>query len=295
LGQWTLTNANLEAVIGQAVLFVEQMLEVECCGFWELLGGGDELVLKNGAGWLDGHLGAARAAVDSDSAEGTSIRQGPVIVEDWAEETRFRMPTPLRDHKLRSSLVVPVPGAGGPVGILTAHTNRPRRFSEDDIHFLQAIAVVLSLAIARKRSEESIQRLAAFPRCNPNPVIELNAEAQLTYANEAADEMARSFACESVLELMPEQFPQIVRTALVSDQAALDEQVVKGARTLSWSFFPVAPGQVHGYAEKSQQSSILKANCGNCRRWNVSASSRPDSRMITITRSRSSVATRRCC
>ncbi len=250
LGEWALANVNLEVLIGQAILFVAQMLEVDCCGFWELLAGRQALMLRDGAGWLDGHIGLAIPA-DSDSAEGQAMQQGPVIVQDWLVEERFRMPALLQEHHLRSSLVVPVAGAGAPAGVLAAHTTSARKFSEDDIHFLQAIGVLLSLAIARKRSEESIQRLAAFARCNPNPVLELNASGQLSYANEAAEEMARSFGYDAVLELLPENVAQIIRSALTCDHGPLQERAVRGRRTLTWTFFPLSAGQtVHCYAEE---------------------------------------------
>src|SRR5205823_4517170 len=162
------------------------------------------------------------------------------------------------------------PGAVAPVGVLAAHVTHPRKFAEDDIHFLQAVAVVLSLAIERRRSEQSIERLAAFPRCNPNPAIELNAEARLTYANGAAGETARSFGCHSVLELLPDGYEQIVRSSLASGQSLLHQQVVRDRRTLAWSFFPISTGQVvHSYAEEitnkleleSQLRQLQKMEC----------------------------------
>src|SRR5262245_14936852 len=42
----------------------------------------------------------------------------------------------------------------------------------------------------RKRAEMEIRKLAAFPRFNPNPVLEFAADGTLTYFNEAALEMA---------------------------------------------------------------------------------------------------------
>ena len=42
----------------------------------------------------------------------------------------------------------------------------------------------------RKQAESQIQKLAAFPRVNPNPVLEFDAHGTLTYFNDAARDMA---------------------------------------------------------------------------------------------------------
>ena len=43
--------------------------------------------------------------------------------------------------------------------------------------------------IERQRAKEEMIRLASFPRLHPNPVIELNADGEVTYANPAADKL----------------------------------------------------------------------------------------------------------
>jgi serine phosphatase RsbU (regulator of sigma subunit) len=54
-----------------------------------------------------------------------------------------------------SSLSVPVPGPDGPFGVLSAETGRRHAFTEDDTHFLQAVAHVLGTACARRAAEEA--------------------------------------------------------------------------------------------------------------------------------------------
>src|SRR6516164_1509176 len=50
----------------------------------------------------------------------------------------------------------------------------------------------------RKLAEHAVQKLAAFPQVNPNPVLEFAADGSLTYSNEAARELARSFGKEDL-------------------------------------------------------------------------------------------------
>ena len=80
-----------------------------------------------------------------------------MIVEDLRTETRFRGTQLLHDHGIVSGLDVIIYSGGQPFGILSAHTRRRRTFTQDDIHFLQAIAHVLGTAIERKQVEEALR------------------------------------------------------------------------------------------------------------------------------------------
>src|ERR1051325_356515 len=102
----------------------------------------------------------------------------------------------------------------------------------------------------RKRAEAEIQKLAAFPRFNPNPVLEFSADGTLTYFNDAAQQMARSLKKALPNDILPLNTATIVKMCLSSGQIKQHVDNTVGERTLSWSFFPVLANQVvHCYAE----------------------------------------------
>lgn len=70
----------------------------------------------------------------------------------------------------------------------------------------------------RKLAETQVQKLAAFPRVNPNPVLEFAADGSLTYANDAAVEMAKSLEHDDVLRILPADAAAIVRQCVVTGQ-----------------------------------------------------------------------------
>ena len=94
---------------------------MEYCGILQLLPETGELALIEGTGWRAGSIGV-RIAADSNTAEGLALREEPVIVPDWTREHRFRMPLIEREHHIRSSLNVVLPGPQDAFGILGAHT-----------------------------------------------------------------------------------------------------------------------------------------------------------------------------
>jgi PAS domain S-box-containing protein len=96
----------------------------------------------------------------------------------------------------------------------------------------------------RKLAETSIQKLAAFPQVNPNPVLEFAADGTLSYANDAARAMAKSLDQANLPAILPPQAAEIVRECLTTGQKKLREEVIRNGRTIIWSFFPILASQV---------------------------------------------------
>ena len=112
----------------------------------------------------------------------------------------------------------------------------------------------------RKRAEKEIRKLAAFPRFNPNPVLEFASEGSLTYFNDAALEMARSLKKNHPQSILPLNTATVVRMCLSTGQNRLRLDTNISGRILSWSFFPVVANQVvHCYAEDATDRLNLEA------------------------------------
>jgi GAF domain-containing protein len=80
-------------------------------------------------------------------------------MEDLGAEMRFTPPPLLREHGVVSGMTVVIAGRERPFGVLGAHTQSLRTFSEDDVNFLQAVANVLAMAIERKETEERLEEV----------------------------------------------------------------------------------------------------------------------------------------
>ncbi|MCD6051075.1 MAG: Blue-light-activated protein [Verrucomicrobia bacterium] len=101
----------------------------------------------------------------------------------------------------------------------------------------------------RKQVHEEIEKLAAFPRFNPNPVFEFNAQGELTYCNAAALELARKLGHDTPQPLLPVTTVEVVRECLATGRNRLRLETLVAGRTISWSFFPIPSiGAVHTYA-----------------------------------------------
>jgi PAS domain S-box-containing protein len=159
LGQRALIETRLSALMDQAVALVSQTLEVGYCKILELLPDGGALLLRAGVGWREGLAGQVTLNVKPTSQMSYTLYTSEVvIVEDLRTETRFKGDPLLLDHGAVSGVSVIIHGQEQPFGVLGAYTSQRRTFSQDDVHFLQAVANVLATALERKRTEEALQR-----------------------------------------------------------------------------------------------------------------------------------------
>ena len=158
LGQQALRGAKLDALLDETVTLVRTILRVDYCSVLQLAPDGTELIATAQVGWPDAETGN-RIPVGSRSQSGyTLLRREPVIVADMAAETRFEISNVVKDSSVTSSVSVVIEAGEAPLGVLCVFTKSARTFVQDDVHFLQAIANVLTEAIQRQRAEEDIRQ-----------------------------------------------------------------------------------------------------------------------------------------
>lgn len=173
LGQRALVGANLTNLMNEAVTLITQTLQVEFVAVLEYQPNKESLLLRAGWGWQQTN-GSDHTIIKADShsqAGYTLLRGAPVVVENLVEERRFfptfavqrpfavQKPFLPRNHQIVSSASVIIQGRNDIFGVLEICTIDRRVFTEDDIHFLQAVANILAAATDRKQAEaQLIQR-----------------------------------------------------------------------------------------------------------------------------------------
>ena len=125
--------------------------------------------------------------------------------------------------------------------------------------FGKAPGSVLLEKVKANLPSTSVEKLAEFPRLNPNPVLQFSSNGNLIYFNEAAQEMAESFGGENITDLLPPNIIGIIYDCLSSNVKVKYETGI-GERTISWSFFPIAEiNSVHCYAGEITERLNLEA------------------------------------
>ena len=260
LGQFALTDSDVEALMTQAAMLAAQTLSVEYSAVFERLPAG-HLRLQAGVGWNPPYQRQTALPGNENSPITDAFTTGePVLTTDLKSESRLAASPFLAEHGVVSGITVAIPTHDRPFGLLGVYTTHPRKFNNDEIQFLQAVATAIGLSVERKRSDAQLQKLAAFVRLNPNAAMELNSHGTITYSNEAAQQLAIAVLRSRPAEILPPDFNQIISECLATGQSKFHlERMIEG-RTLSWSFHPVIPSNVvHCYIEDITDRLSLEA------------------------------------
>ncbi|MBV8162456.1 MAG: PAS domain S-box protein [Acidimicrobiia bacterium] len=181
LGQQALSGIDTPTLMAEAVEAVASVLAADYAEILQLEPSTQTLLMRAGAGWDASFVGVQRVEAGPETQAGyTLANREPTIVDDLRTEARFEGSPALRRAGVVSGMSVTISGPAQPFGILSAHTVRGRRFTGDDIHFLQAVANVLGAAIERDRTEE---RLRGFLEAAPDATVVVDRRGRIVSAN----------------------------------------------------------------------------------------------------------------
>jgi signal transduction histidine kinase/ActR/RegA family two-component response regulator len=142
LGNQALLGGTLSVLFQRATALVTQVLGLPESRVWLMLSDGSSFQLA-----ADGQMAieASRTITIAD------IGQWPAVqTVTPAEATKIAVPLP---PGMMSGAIATIQGKDKPVGFLEVYSDREQTIGEDSLNFLQAIANVLSTAIARHRTE----------------------------------------------------------------------------------------------------------------------------------------------
>jgi signal transduction histidine kinase len=127
----------------------------------ELLPEGQEFLLRAAVGFPEGMVGT----LTQPAAPGTSIvghavaEEATFVVEDLTDEPRIRRQQGLIALGAASAVVAPIKDRKGAYGALAIFSKVRRQFGPDDISMVEAVAHILTEAMARKQIEQRIEGL----------------------------------------------------------------------------------------------------------------------------------------
>ena len=194
LGLRALSEEDMNVFLDEAVSSISRTLDMEFCKVLELLPGGKSLRLIAGKGWKEGAVGEATVGTDLESQAGyTLVTDSPVVVENLKEEPRFSGPPLLHEHGVKSGISTVIYGGKGPFGVLGIHSGSQRKFSRNDVNFVQSVSNLISEFIRRKETEDALRnergRLAVTLHSIGDGVIATDREGRIVLLNSVAEEL----------------------------------------------------------------------------------------------------------
>jgi PAS domain S-box-containing protein len=135
----------LEVQAASVFLLTANQLELRSVGYSGVhADGADRIVYANRPDTLIGYVVAQRT---------------PLIVANFARERRFEVPARLLEAGAKCGVAVPVIDRGKVIGVLGAWADQPRRFGDDDVAFLEALATLLTTSLQRAQTESQLRHV----------------------------------------------------------------------------------------------------------------------------------------
>jgi PAS domain S-box-containing protein len=157
LGNTALVTNDINILMNTTVKIVSETLKVEYCDLLELQSNHASFLLKAGIGWLSNWIGLAQIGSSSQWMPGYTLNMmQPVITEDLLVETRFSSPPFLHNTGIVSGATVTIGGRENCFGVMGIYSKTLRKFTTEEINFLQTVANVLATAIERTQSQRQL-------------------------------------------------------------------------------------------------------------------------------------------
>lgn len=155
VGQALISHDPLPDVLNRITSTVQSLMDVKLCSIM-LLNNQRELTLSAVTGGSQRYTQRPALPV-SDSLVGEVVtRRQPLQVYDVKKAPRYRAVSLARQERLSSLLSVPVFFHDTLIGILNIYTEKPRRFTDEEMRLLNAFASLSGIAIENAQRYEQV-------------------------------------------------------------------------------------------------------------------------------------------
>ncbi|MGH8927619.1 MAG: GAF domain-containing protein [Acidimicrobiia bacterium] len=155
LSELALEGGDPDRVMQVAAERLVKIQEVEVVVFNELVDPG-HMVARALVGPVEDQIGV-RYRIDPRTSDGYALHNGvPVLVEHLPSDPRFPGESPLGEMGWISGMNIVIPSPNGVYGLLGLWTKEPRRFSAEDVHFVQAVANLVGGVVTRTEVENRL-------------------------------------------------------------------------------------------------------------------------------------------
>ncbi len=194
--QHALRATELNPLLNEAVAVMARTLDVEYGAVEELQPEGKVLISRAEFGWGKRCADFIVEAGTASQAGYTVLLSEPVIVDDYRTETRFKPFRETLDRRVQSGLSIAIGGRERSYGVLSAHTTKLRKFTQDDANFMQAVANIIGQAVERIAGEQALRRSEDYFRsliqASSDTILVLRPDGTITFSSDAVRQFGRA-------------------------------------------------------------------------------------------------------
>jgi len=165
-GRAALQTRDLGTILQRATELCAEGLGARFAKVLEFLPEQKRLVARAGVGWTLDKIANISFATDDSSPAGYAFETGQAVISNHVQaDTRFRLPSLLADHGIKSTINVLIERGGHDrafFGVLEVASRDPGRFDQADADFLSALAGLLGLAIERQQADAKLHEALEY-------------------------------------------------------------------------------------------------------------------------------------
>jgi PAS domain S-box-containing protein len=158
-----LQSPDFQTLLGQALHLVASTLGVEYCSILKLLPDGN-FIFEAGIGWKPENIGRVIKKDSASRAGYTVLSSRPIYLEKLNRKNTIRTMGFEESQDIISGISVLVGNIEKPYGVLTVHSTKKERFTNEDACFLNATALIFLFVIQRNDVETALLDKVHFMR-----------------------------------------------------------------------------------------------------------------------------------
>ncbi len=154
----------LQEVLDRLTRSTTEVMNVTGCTIQLLQETSTELCLASTYGLSDAYVQNGCLLVDQNPLVRQVLSGEVVSIPDVTADPRVHTDAEAQTESVRSTLIAPLSGKTGPLGIIRVYGHRVHRFAEEDAQFLRTVASHGSIAIENAMAYEAIRHLEEAKR-----------------------------------------------------------------------------------------------------------------------------------
>jgi len=116
-----------------------------------------KLIFGCSSGLSEGYIRKGPVLIEESALDREALEGRTVYLENAQTDPRFQYPEKAKQEGIFSLLVAPLSAGGTVVGVLRIYSGEVRRFDEEEMRFLEAMARLSGLALENARMHQTLR------------------------------------------------------------------------------------------------------------------------------------------
>lgn len=267
LGVYALEQNDLHAILKRAIDLGCINLELDCAVIYVINEDQNTFKVAEQAGCAQKE---DPITIEEASDIGFALRRAeePTIVTNYDEEDRFTISPNLKDEDIVSSIYINVRGSEETYGLLGFYSYEKRKFTDEEVHFLQVVANIVGMSIQQHYSRQALEKETERSRQYQRDILNNSIKERWEIGGYLHDNLGQILASAKILandikyklsESGPDVLEEIDRINSIIDDG------IRGIRDLTHDIIPLdieEEGVDHAFRFLMRQTQKMhKINC----------------------------------